>query len=180
MSSAPFFTVIGGAPHYVVTILGRSPAELGLWFVVASAGYMFGNFIAGRFSVQYGVNALVSAGLMVQAVGIAVIVALFAFAPQIGPAALFVPLAFVFIGNGATIPNAIAGAVSVRPEAAGTASGIVGFFQVGFGAVFVQTVPYTLAGASDAFPMSLLMLAEAVVGLLAYWLLVRPRQTPTR
>ena len=51
-NSAMFFTFIGGAPHVVVTIMDRTSAEYGLWFVVISLGYMAGNFTAGRWSAQ--------------------------------------------------------------------------------------------------------------------------------
>ena len=37
--------------------------------------------------------------------------------------------------SGFVLPNAIAGAVSVRPQAAGAAAGITGFMQMGLGAV---------------------------------------------
>ena len=51
-NSAMFFTFIGGAPHVVVTIMHRSSAEYGLWFVAISLGYMVGNFAAGRWSAN--------------------------------------------------------------------------------------------------------------------------------
>ena len=47
-ASAPFFTFIGGGPHVMVSMMGRSSAEFGLWFMVMSSGYMAGNFVASR------------------------------------------------------------------------------------------------------------------------------------
>jgi DHA1 family bicyclomycin/chloramphenicol resistance-like MFS transporter len=55
------------------------------------------------------------------------------------------------------MPNLAAGAVSVRPQAAGTASGVMGFCQMGVGAMvsqlgahlggdYLTTVPLNLAG----------------------------------
>jgi DHA1 family bicyclomycin/chloramphenicol resistance-like MFS transporter len=41
-NSAMFFTFIGGAPHVVVTIMHRSSAEYGIWFLVISLAYMAG------------------------------------------------------------------------------------------------------------------------------------------
>src|SRR2546423_3063757 len=58
-NSAMFFTFIGGAPHVVVTIMHRSPAEYGIWFVILSLVYMAGNFAAGRWSAKYGVGVLI-------------------------------------------------------------------------------------------------------------------------
>ncbi len=42
--SAPFFSLLGGAPYVVVSMLGRTSAEYGLWFFVPSIGFMAGNF----------------------------------------------------------------------------------------------------------------------------------------
>ena len=72
------------------------------------------------------------------------------------------PLFVVYVGNGMALPNAIAGAVSVRPEAAGTASGVTGFVQMGWGAVIAQLIAYPMAGGSAAMAMTLIMLAQAV------------------
>src|SRR5262245_50791204 len=44
LGSAPFFSFLGAAPHVVVTLLGRTSAEYGLWFFVPSIGFMAGNF----------------------------------------------------------------------------------------------------------------------------------------
>ena len=48
--SAPFFSFLGGAPHVVVTMLGRTSAEYGLWFFVPSIGFMAGNFAVSRLT----------------------------------------------------------------------------------------------------------------------------------
>ena len=48
LGSAPFFSFLGGAPHVVVTMLGRTSAEYGLWFFVPSFGFMAGNFAVSR------------------------------------------------------------------------------------------------------------------------------------
>jgi len=58
----------------------------------------------------------------------------------------FLPMAVVALGNGMTQPNAIAAAVSVRPNLAGTASGLVGAAQMGFGAVMSVLCGVTEAG----------------------------------
>ena len=71
-NSAMFFTFIGGAPHVVVTIMHRSPAEYGIWFLILSLVYMAGNFAAGRWSAQYGVDAMIRAGVAMTVVGAAV------------------------------------------------------------------------------------------------------------
>ena len=46
------------------------------------------------------------------------------------PARDLAPQMIMSFGNGFMLPDAIAGAVSVRPQAAGTAAGIIGFTQM--------------------------------------------------
>jgi DHA1 family bicyclomycin/chloramphenicol resistance-like MFS transporter len=61
------------------------------------------------------------------------------------------------------VPNAIAGAVSVRPQAAGAASGISGFMQMGLGAIVTQFVGWALEGAASALALTVTMFGVSVV-----------------
>jgi DHA1 family bicyclomycin/chloramphenicol resistance-like MFS transporter len=85
------------------------------------------------------------------------------------------PQAVVSLGNGLMLPGALAGAVSVRPQSAGTAAGIAGFAQMGFGAAMTQYAGTLLADATSAVPMTLLMAAIVIVMVAAFALLVRRR-----
>ena len=52
---------------------------------------------------------------------------------------IFLPQIIVGIGNGLLLPTSVAGAVSIRPQVAGTASGLTGFIQMAIGAVAAQS-----------------------------------------
>ena len=69
LGSAPFFTFLGGGPHVVVTLMGRTSAEYGVWFAVTSLGYMSGNFTASRLSQRFGVDAMIMAGIVFELIG---------------------------------------------------------------------------------------------------------------
>jgi DHA1 family bicyclomycin/chloramphenicol resistance-like MFS transporter len=176
-ATAPFFTFIGGGPHVVITMMGRSSAEYGVWFMSNSIGYMAGNFIASRQSQRFGVNAMIVIGLGIEIVGAAIAVLALVTAEHWGPAALFLPQVIVSVGNGMLLPNAIAGAVSVRPQAAGAASGITGFVQMAFGAAMAQAATVAIAGAVTAMPLILMILVEIVLAALIYAALARPRRS---
>src|SRR6185436_13227645 len=111
-NSAMFFTFIGGAPHVVVTIMHRSSAEYGLWFVLLSLVYMVGNFAAGRWSARYGVDTMIRAGVSITVLGAAVGIVLVLMYPQSGPWVIFTPQMIIGFASGFMLPNAIAGAVS--------------------------------------------------------------------
>jgi DHA1 family bicyclomycin/chloramphenicol resistance-like MFS transporter len=72
----------------------------------------------------------------------------------------FLPMVVVALGNGMTQPNAVAAAVSVRPNLAGTASGLVGATQMGFGAAMTVLCGMTESGSGIA--TALWMLAGAL------------------
>ena len=65
----------------------------------------------------------------------------------------------VNFGNGLLLPGAIAGAVSVRPQAAGTAAGIIGFTQMALGAAATQYAGTLMADSASAVPLALMMVA---------------------
>lgn len=150
--SAMFFVVVGGAPHVVVTMMGRSSAEYGLWFALGAGAYMVGNFLVANLAVRYGLDAMVRWGLLIGLFGAALTVPVVWYAPD-SPAAFFIPNLIVCFANGLLMPNAIAGAISAHPQAAGTASGITGFLQMGIGAGSAQLVSHLLSELHSAMPM---------------------------
>ena len=175
--TASFFAFLGGAPHVAIGLMGMTSAEFGVWFILNGLGYMAGNFAAARFSQRHGVYVMIRAGLAFELLG-----AIFALAgalmfANVGPAGLFVPQFFISLGNGVLLPNAIAGAVSVRPQAAGTASGITGFTQMGMGALAAQAMSHVLSNAGSALPLAVAMFLLVIATAVSYFaLLWRPRR----
>jgi len=178
IATATFFAFLGGGPHLVIGIMGRSSAEYGAWFALTAFGYMVGNLIAARVSPRFGVDNMIRAGIALQILGAVVSIALAHAFPLGGPETVFPAQFLLSCGNGIFLPNAIAGAISVRPQAAGTASGIAGFVQMGFGAAAAQAMSTVVAHSSTAQPMAWTMLILAGVAMMLFVLLVRP--TPTR
>lgn len=173
LGSAPFFTFIGGGPHVVVTLMGRSSAEFGLWFAVTSLGYMSGNFSVSRLSQRFGIDALIVAGIGFELLGASLTTILVATVPDGGPAIIFLPQLVISFGNGLMLPNCIAGAISIRPQAAGTAAGMTGFTQMALGALSTQTVSALLTGATTAMPMAWMLVFMVVATAVAYGTLAR-------
>jgi DHA1 family bicyclomycin/chloramphenicol resistance-like MFS transporter len=171
--SATFFVFLGGGTHVVVTLMERTPTEYGVWFALSSIGYMAGNFGASRLSTRLGLDRLIWWGIGVEAIGVVFATVLAAFAMHWGPFIVFVPQMVVNFGNGLLLPGAIAGAVSVRPQAAGTAAGIVGFTQMALGAALTQYAGILVADSNIAVPLAILMVAQVVALAASFALLVR-------
>ena len=173
LGSAPFFSFLGGAPHVVVSMLGRTSAEYGLWFFVPSVGFMAGNFAVSRLTARFGINALIWWGVVLTIVGCLINILVYVAIPGWDMATIFLPQIMIGFGNGLLLPTSVAGAVSIRPQVAGTASGMTGFIQMAIGAAAAQLGGHIVAHASNALPMMLLMLAFGVATATAYLTLVR-------
>jgi DHA1 family bicyclomycin/chloramphenicol resistance-like MFS transporter len=80
---------------------------------------------------------------------------------------------FMGIGNGLCLPNANAGILSVRPELAGTASGLGGAIIIGGGAGLTALAGHLLGPGSSEMPLILLMLATSIASVVAILLVMR-------
>lgn len=174
-TSGMFFAFIAGAPFVVVTVLGLPPSSYGLWFVVVSAGYLAGNFLTGRFSVRFGVDRMIAAGATIALLGIAA-QAIIGWLGLLSLPAIFLPMAVVALSNGLTLPNGIAGAVSINPRAAGAAAGLSGALQMLTGAAAAVLVGYGQDLDPSQYPMIWTMMGSGVLAVLAFLVATRFRR----
>lgn len=132
-TSAVFFSFLGGGPAVSSLFFGQTPFEYGMYFSLCALGYAFGNGIAGRYSETVGLEKMMSLGAIFSFIGPVVSLLLFYLSAEPAAWMLFVPLSLIGLGNGMTLPNVTAATISVRPEAAGAASGLLGSLQIGGG-----------------------------------------------
>jgi DHA1 family bicyclomycin/chloramphenicol resistance-like MFS transporter len=169
--SGAFFSYVGGASFVGIEIFGLSVTVLGVLFGVPAIGYAAGNYLSGRYSARIGINRMVLWGGLIVVAGMAVSLVTFA-AGLGGPLAFFGFMTFVGIGNGMVIPNATAGALSVRPHLAGTASGLAGAIMLGGGAVLSQLAGMLLTPESGAWPLLWMMFLSSVAAVVASVLVI--------
>ncbi len=173
LGSGPFFSFLGGAPYVTVSMLGRTSAEYGVWFFLPSIGFMAGNFAVSRLSGRFTIDVMIWWGIAFTIVGCMLAILTYTVLPGWEMATIFLPQVVVGLGNGLLLPTAIAGAVSIRPQVAGTASGVTGFIQMSIGAAAAQISGHIIASASSAMPMLLLMLFFGLATGAAVFALVR-------
>ncbi len=178
-ASGSFFAFLGGGPFVASEILGMRPSEYGFYFALLSAGYLVGNFLAGRYSRQLGINVMMMAGCTASVVGLGVGIALY-YGGFTHPLFLFGPIAWVGIGNGLTLPNANAGLVSVRPHLAGSASGLGGSLQIGGGALLASIAGALLTAETGAGPLLWVMIGSAVCSVLAAFYVIHVARSAGR
>ncbi len=171
---AMFYVFLSTAPYAVITVMHYSATEYGLGFILSTIGYLGGNVAANRYSERVGIERMISIGLVLATLStFAVFVFLEAGIWNI--AVVFIPVTFMGIANGMAIPNATAGAVSVHPELAGTASGLLSFIQLGLSAVFAQVSGSIQDGTPQALGTFMFIAAVlAVVSFYAPRRLLRP------
>lgn len=165
-ASGSFFAFLGGGPYIASEMLGMKPSEYGIYFAIVSLGYMFGNYLSGRFSKVGGVNRMMFVGNLLGMAGGLLAIGLFMAGIE-HPLSLFGPTAFIGIGNGMVLPNSNAGMVSVRPHLAGSASGLGGTMQVGVGAVLAFIAGALLSPQSGPMPLLWVMLFSLVMAVLS-------------
>ena len=173
LGSAPFFSFLGGAPYVVVGMLGRTSAEYGLWFFFPAAGFMAGNFAVSRLAGRFTIDRVIWWGIVLTILGCTLNGLVYRGLPGWEMATVFLPQMMIGFGNGLLLPTSMAGAVSIRPQVAGTASGMTGFIQMTIGAGAAQLSGHVIAGAVDAMPMLIVMLLFGLATAAAFLALVR-------
>jgi DHA1 family bicyclomycin/chloramphenicol resistance-like MFS transporter len=172
LTSAMFFGYLGGGPAVATEHYKLGAAASGAYFATVALGYAFGNFLSGRYSEQRGLERMMLDGTIV-ATGGPVLILLALFAGIESPLAFFLPMILIGLGNGMTLPNVMAAAISIRPEAAGAASGLLGAVQIGLGAL-ISIVAGVLVGATgDPVPLALFLLACGIAAILVTRMAIR-------
>ena len=165
-STGAFFAFLAGAPLVALEIYGISPVMLGFCMGTITAGFMLGSFLSGRLARRYALTTMMLAGRLVACLGLLAGLVLLTFGAL--PVGLFfVSTVFVGLGNGLTMPSSNAGAISVRPQLAGSASGLSGALTVGGGAALTTITGVVLTAENGTSGLLLIMLIASSVALVA-------------
>ncbi len=181
-STGAFFSFVSGAPLVAQSILSVSPATLGIYIGIITAGFMVGSFLSGRFASRTELTTMMIIGRVAACCGPLAGLALFA-AGFVNVFSLFGVVVLVGFGNGLTMPSANAGALSVRPQLAGSAAGLTGALTVGAGAVLTSITGAVISPQNAPYALHGIMLTATAIGLAAalYVLTIdrRERRTAT-
>ena len=176
LASQIIFAFAGGGPYIVVTQMGRSSAEYGAWFATTGLAYLVGNLLCVRFAPRHSLERLIWFGLALQ-VGGSLLNLIWSFAGvNQAPLWLFGTQMIVMVANAFVMANSAAGAISIRPEAAGTASGAMGFLQQGVGALVSQFGAYLGGHSTSTLPLTTAIFAISIL-CAASMIFIVPRRT---
>ena len=159
LASQIIFAFAGGGPYIVEVQMGRSSAEYGAWFATTGFAYFVGNLFCVRYAPRHSLDRLIWFGLGLQLTGAALNFTWSLFGFNQVPSVLFGTQMLLMFANAAVMANSAAGAISVRPGAAGTASGAMGFLQMGVGALTSQLGAYLGGHYATTLPLTSAILA---------------------
>ena len=171
-AAGAFFAFLGGAPYVASEVYGLDAFQAGIGFGAPAIGYALGNMLSGLYSVRFGINAMILYGTIITCLGMAVSAAI--TLAGFGSAWVFFGFCtFVGLGNGLVMPNASAGMLSVRPELAGTASGLGSAILIGGGAALSALAGVILLMGETSLPLQLLMLSTSALSFVAIIYVIR-------
>lgn len=142
------YAFLAGAPWVSAQLGGPSGAVLGLYMGLVPGGFILGSYVVGRKGARHAPHRFILAGRLVTCAGLLAGLALH-LAGVDHPLAFFGPCFCVGLGNGLTMPAANAAILSLRPDLAGTASGLATALTV-VGAALVAFVSGLLVDPSNA------------------------------
>lgn len=161
-----FYVFLAGAPLVGNVLFNLTPSQLGFFMGTITGGFMFGSFLLGRFAKRHSLTTMLIAGRVLTCVGVSAGLLFFIFG-YVHVGTVFGSTIFVGVGNGLTLQSANAGAMSVRPELAGSASGLSGALPVAGGALLTTLTGAVLTEENGGAVLLALILATASLSLFA-------------
>jgi DHA1 family bicyclomycin/chloramphenicol resistance-like MFS transporter len=160
---AALFGFLAGAPQAIIGELGIAPSTYGLFPSLTVCGFVIGSTLARRQAGRWSDSAMVRMGTLVALAGSVLLLA-FALMGLRNVWAVIGPMLVFVTGMGLVLPVATSAAMQAFRHKAGTAAALMGFLQMGGGAVG------TLAVAAIDLP-PLIDFPAAMVGfaVLAMW-----------
>ncbi len=158
------FAFISGSSFVLIETLGLTPSQYGLCFATFVLGYMVGTFISGRMNRRLGMQRLITIGAWIGCLG-GLCGLVLALAGVLSVTAVVAPLTLFIVGAGLMLPNALAGAIGPYAKMAGSASALLGFFQMSIAALV--GIGVGLASDGTARPMAAAVALVAIGALAA-------------
>jgi DHA1 family bicyclomycin/chloramphenicol resistance-like MFS transporter len=153
------FSYVSGSSFVLENLYGLSPQRFSLIFAANACGLVAASQVNARLVARYGPSRMLSAGVLTLLAGACwLLVTVLVGGHHLS---LVLPPLFVVVTSvGLVAPNATALAVNDFPDAAGSASAVLGVLQFSIGAIAAPLVG--LGGSHDALPMAVLIAVLAL------------------
>jgi DHA1 family bicyclomycin/chloramphenicol resistance-like MFS transporter len=168
MIYAIFMAFIAIAPYVMQNVLRRPATDFGLWYMLLSCGYFFGNLFVSRSARSVSPERQMTVGLAIQA-GAAAFGLLFVALGHWEPWYIFGPMLPLAFGQGLSLPHITARAVQLAPGYNGVASALIGFSQQAIAGLSVQAMGF--ASSDSPLPIMLFCAVASALGLASVFVL---------
>ena len=168
-----FFAYLTASSFVFQDLYGASPAQFSVLFSINAVGMLLASQLNHLLLGRSSPRALLAAGLIaavlagLAALGVTLVGGL-------GIVALAAPLFLLVASLGFSTPNATALALSLHPEAAGSASAYFGTFRIGLSALATPLV--AIGGLTSAVPLAVVITVSSA-GALAVFVGIARRAT---
>lgn len=169
-STTSFYAFMSASPFIFERWLHQTPEQIGVYYLFLMLGVALGSLSANRLAGRVPVTTALR---LANALGIGG-AALFALADAfdvISVVSIVAPVILFMVGAGMASPFALAGSVSVYPQAIGAASGLYGFFQMAYGMLCTIAVETWSPGA--IYPVVTVLLGSTLIGQTALFVALR-------
>lgn len=169
VSSCPLiglFAFLAGGPVLLISDLGMSPSEFGIYPPIATTGFMLGSILANHCRSSVPMDRMIVVGMAVAALGAGMAVSWQAVG-VLDTVTVLLCMWIYLCGTGIVVPLASAAALDRFPDRAGSASAMLGFQHMS--GAFVGSLAVALlmeALAAPAFPFVMLM--ASLMGLFGF------------
>ena len=154
---------------FIFHSLGLSEKQAGWLYVPLTCGIFLGNFVSKKLLDRMGYDHIVGLGVACFVAG-GLVFAVAAWLGQASTVLVIVPMALVSLANGSSLSLAVSGAVASCPRWAASASGLVGFFQIGSAALSTALVSLLFGTGYRVLAFAILGFALVALGAVR-WLL---------
>lgn len=171
-SVGAFYAFLSGVPLVAIHEFGMAPATIGFAMGTITVGFVFGSFLSARLAPKSNLLHLILSGRIIACTGLVIGLSAYVFG-QSNEILYLCSCSCVGIGNGLTMPSTNAGALSVRPELAGSAAGLFGAIVASGGAIMSALTGLLVTSSNSGPALLLTMLVSSIIGLIFAMYLVR-------
>ncbi|MBN0987193.1 Bcr/CflA family multidrug efflux MFS transporter [Amphritea pacifica] len=165
------FAFLSGAPFVLIDYFKVPAQHSGIFYALASGGFLSGTLIAQRIGCRTGINGVLQRGTVISVLaGLSMVLPALLDIHHLWLTAI---TQIVYMcGVGMVMPQAMAGALAPFAKMTGTASSLLGFSQSLIAASIGMLVGHYHSGTPTTMAVSIA--AMAILSLASLWLLVKP------
>ncbi len=161
LTTTSFYGFMAASPFIFENLLHRPTQEVGIYYLILMAGVGLGGAIANRLSRRVTLRTGLRLANLTGILGASGFM-LAELTGHLSVLTTVAPIAVFMVGAGMASPFALAGSVSANPQAIGSASGLYGFIQMGFGMLCTIVVESWSPGT--VLPVATILLVSVVTG----------------